>query len=107
MQLRPEIIKEDPTIGARLVRAARSRGVLTRLLADGGLQVSPPFVITREDLHAMGRAFDESLGEVGSTRAKPDQLTADLLPDITSDESGGFASSDSRLLAEVPPHHGA
>ena len=107
VQLRPEIIKEDPTIGARLVRAARSRGVLTRLLADGGLQVSPPFVITREDLHAMGRAFDESLGEVGSTRAKPDQLTADLLPDITSDESGGFASSDSRLLAEVPPHHGA
>ncbi|MSO27877.1 MAG: aspartate aminotransferase family protein [Candidatus Nanopelagicales bacterium] len=106
VQLRPDVIKEDPAIGARLVRAARDRGVLTRLLADGGLQVSPPFVVTREDLHSMGRVFDEALGSVGSTRVKPDQLHVDLLPDTTTDESGGFDSSDARLRADVPPHHG-
>ena len=106
VQLRPDVIKEDPTIGARLVRAAREQGVLTRWLADGGLQVSPPFVITREDLHAMGRAFDVALASVGSTRAKSDRLHVDLLPDTTTDEAGGFESSDARLRADVPPHHG-
>ncbi|MSY41023.1 MAG: aminotransferase class III-fold pyridoxal phosphate-dependent enzyme [Actinobacteria bacterium] len=106
VQLRPDVIKEDPTIGARLVRASREQGVLTRWLADGGLQVSPPFVITREDLHAMGRAFDVALASVGSTRAKSDRLHVDLLPDTTTDEAGGFESSDARLRADVPPHHG-
>jgi len=71
------------------------------------LQVSPPFVITREDLHAMGRAFDAALDSVGSTRAKSDRLHVDLLPDTTTDEAGGFESSDARLRADVPPHHGA
>ena len=107
VQLRPDVIKEDPTIGARLVRAAREQGVLTRWLADGGLQVSPPFVITREDLHAMGRAFDQALSAVGSARADSARLQVDLLPDTTTDEAGGFESSDARLRADVPPHHAA
>ncbi len=29
-----------------------------------------------------------------------------MLPDVTSDEAGGFGSLDERLLADVPPHHG-
>jgi hypothetical protein len=33
-------------------------------------------------------------------------LDVNLLPDQTSDEAGGFGSSDDRLLADVPPHHG-
>ena len=107
VQVRPDVIKEDPTIGARLVRAAREQGVLTRWLADGGLQVSPPFVITREDLHAMGRAFDQALSAVGSARADSARLEVDLLPDTTTDEAGGFESSDARLRADVPPHHAA
>lgn len=44
---------------------------------------------------------------LGSRReAAPPRLDVDLLPDVTRDEAGGFAS-DERLLADVPPHHGS
>ncbi|MGH3303699.1 MAG: aspartate aminotransferase family protein, partial [Streptosporangiaceae bacterium] len=41
----------DPGIGARVVAAARSQGVITRLLRGMALQLSPPFVITAAELH--------------------------------------------------------
>jgi putrescine---pyruvate transaminase len=40
----------DPGIGARVVAAARSEGVITRLLRGVALQLSPPFVITAAEL---------------------------------------------------------
>ncbi|MEU6789226.1 aspartate aminotransferase family protein [Nonomuraea angiospora] len=40
-----------PDVDARpVLRAARERGILTRLLADNSLHVSPPFVITAEEI---------------------------------------------------------
>ncbi len=47
----------DPSLGARLVAAARERGVITRLLRGVALQVSPPFVITEEELGRIGEVF--------------------------------------------------
>lgn len=38
--------------------------------------------------------------------AAPRVLEVDLLPDVTSDEEGGFESRDEWLRGEVPPHHG-
>lgn len=103
----PEAVAADPSIPPRLIAGLRERGVLSRMLADGGLQVSPPFVVTREELQFLGTAIDETLTDLGSTaRPAASVVESDLLPGVTSDEAGGFGSSDARLLAEVPPHHG-
>lgn len=106
VQVKPEVIAADPTFGPRLVGQLRERGVLTRMLADGSVQVSPPFVIGHDDLASIASAIDESLAALGSVRRARPTLNVNLLPDQTSDEAGGFGSSDDRLLSEVPPHHG-
>jgi len=105
VQMRPEVLADDPTVMPRVIAGLRSRGILTRGLADGSVQVSPPFVVTRDELMRIGRAIDESLADVGSQRTASSAESIDLLPDVTSDEVGGFGDSDARLRAEVPPHH--
>lgn len=103
----PAALAGDSTLMPRLVSSLRSRGVLTRGLADGSVQISPPFVITRDELNALAGAIDGALTDVGSTRgASVASGEAGLLPDVTADEAGGFGSLDDRLLADVPPHHG-
>jgi adenosylmethionine-8-amino-7-oxononanoate aminotransferase len=54
----------DPSIGQRLVRAIRERGVITRLLRGVALQVSPPFVITETEIGRIAEAFAGALDEV-------------------------------------------
>ncbi len=105
----PQVLSGDATVMPRLIAALRDRGVLTRGLADGSVQISPPFVITRDELNTLAAAIDESLIDLGSTRAASPAGAAgrDLVPDVTSDEAGGFGSLDERLLADVPPHHGS
>jgi putrescine aminotransferase len=105
----PQVLAADATAMPRLITALRERGVLTRGLADGSLQISPPFVVTRDELHVLAHAIDDALAVLGSTRAAAATSDAgrDLVPDVTSDEAGGFGSLDERLLADVPPHHGS
>jgi adenosylmethionine-8-amino-7-oxononanoate aminotransferase len=103
VQIDPDIIAADPTAMGRLIAAIRERGVLTRPLIDGSLQISPPFVMTRDEMTRCGRAIDEALTALGSRRGPTSDV--ELLPEVTTDEAGGFESSDARLLAEVPPHH--
>lgn len=105
VQLDPDVLAEQPDLGVRLLRAMRERGVITRMLADGSVQVSPSFVVTRGDMALIASAIDEGLTSLGSTRAATVTLDVDLLPDQSRDEMGGFGSMDERLLAEVPPHH--
>lgn len=105
VQLRPDALAEQPDLGARLIAQVRERGVLTRMLADGSVQVSPSFVVTRDDLRTVAAAIDEGLAALGSTRHPLAMPDVDLLPSQTSDDAGGFDSLDDRLLAEVPPHH--
>ena len=108
----PEILAGDATVMPRLIAGLRERGILTRGLADGSVQISPAFVITRDELNTLASAIDGALVDLGSTRT--DSATGatraagrDLLPDVTSDETGGFGSLDDRLRADVPPHHGS
>ena len=54
----------DPMIGQRLVAAVRDRGVITRLLRGVALQISPPFVITEEELARIAGAFAGALDDV-------------------------------------------
>ena len=103
----PAVLAADPTVMPRVIAGMRERGVLTRGLADGSVQISPPFVVTRQELNRLSAAIDASLTAAGSSRAaSPASDARDLMPDITSDEVGGFDSTDARLLADVPPHHG-
>jgi putrescine---pyruvate transaminase len=51
----------DPGIGPRLVAAVRERGVITRLLRGVALQVSPPFVITEDEIGQIAAAFAGAL----------------------------------------------
>ncbi len=105
----PAVLREDASVMPRLIAALRHRHVLTRGLADGSVQISPAFVITRDQLQALARAIDDALVAIGSTRTQPAPGTAgrDLVPDVTSDEAGGFGSLDDRLLRDIPPHHGS
>jgi adenosylmethionine-8-amino-7-oxononanoate aminotransferase len=105
----PAVLAADPTVMPRIISGLRERGVLTRPLADGSMQISPPFVITREQLNELAGTIDSALMGVGSTRRVATRLAerASLLPDVTSDEAGGFGSLDAQLLSDVPPHHGS
>ena len=51
----------DPGLGARVVTAARERGVITRLLRGAALQVSPPFVITAAELRQVAEVLTDAL----------------------------------------------
>lgn len=103
----PEVLADDPGALGRVVAGVRERGVLTRGLADGSLQVSPPFVITRDELRQLAAAIDDTLSSLGSTRARVADGSGALLPDVTADEAGGFGSLEDQLLRDVPPHHGS
>lgn len=105
--IEPELLAQDGSLMPRILRGLRDQGVLTRALADGSLQVSPAFGISREEITAIASAIDTTLSTAGSVRsAMPAEASVELLPEVTSDEAGGFGSTDARLLAEVPPHHG-
>jgi putrescine---pyruvate transaminase len=53
--------ESDPGLGARVVAAARERGVITRLLRGAALQISPPFVITAAELHTIADVLTAAL----------------------------------------------
>jgi adenosylmethionine-8-amino-7-oxononanoate aminotransferase len=46
------------------VTGIRRRGVITRLLRGGALQVSPPFVITEEEIAELAGTFAAELDAV-------------------------------------------
>jgi putrescine aminotransferase len=64
VEISQEARSADPAIGSRLVLAARERGVITRLLRGVALQVSPPFVITEQEIGRIAEAFAGALDAV-------------------------------------------
>jgi putrescine aminotransferase len=65
VQLRPEAIAADAGLPMRVVAAARRAGVATRTLATGALHISPPLVISTDELRelhdGLRAALDDSL----------------------------------------------
>lgn len=51
----------DDTLAPRAAKACRDAGVLTRAVGGGGLQVSPPLVLTPSELTEMVERFHEGL----------------------------------------------
>ena len=56
-----------PRVSDRICLAAREHGVLTRVLVGGGLQISPPLIITAADLEELRIGLGAALGAVTVT----------------------------------------
>jgi adenosylmethionine-8-amino-7-oxononanoate aminotransferase len=54
----------DDTLAPRAAKACRDAGVLTRAVGGGGLQVSPPLVLTPDELTEMAEKFSAGLGSL-------------------------------------------
>ena len=61
VQLDSAALAAHPQLGGQVIAGLRARGVLTRLLATGGLQISPSFVVTRDDLSLLATAIKSTL----------------------------------------------
>src|SRR6266536_1756377 len=64
VQIDPAAIAEDASLPTRAVAAARSAGVMTRSLATGAIHVSPPLVITSDELGELADGLRKALDEV-------------------------------------------
>ncbi len=61
IDLAPAAREADPSLGAKVVTAARERGVITRLLRGIALQISPPFVVSAAELHQIAAVLTDAL----------------------------------------------
>jgi adenosylmethionine-8-amino-7-oxononanoate aminotransferase len=61
VEISPAARESDPGLAPRLVAAIRDRGVVTRLLRGIALQVSPPFVITEDEIGQIAEVFRAAL----------------------------------------------
>jgi adenosylmethionine-8-amino-7-oxononanoate aminotransferase len=68
VQIDPQRVAAEPSVVASVVAELRARGVLTRALVDGSLQVSPPFVVSPEQLKQFATACWDSLEAVLTAR---------------------------------------
>ena len=57
----------DPGIGPRLVAGIRDRGVITRLVGGSALQVSPPFIITEQEIDRIAGTFAAALDAIAGS----------------------------------------
>jgi putrescine---pyruvate transaminase len=64
VQIDDAVLAADPAAAQRVATAMRGHGVLTRVLATGGLQVSPAFVTTDAEVTVLADAIRASLDEV-------------------------------------------
>lgn len=106
VQLDPAVLADDPGLPTKIVHGLRHHGVVSRMLADGSIQISPPFTITRRQLQELSTGIDAVLTDLGSAREPIQSLHAELLPEQDRDYRG-FDSLDDQLLLDVPPHHGS
>ncbi|HEX4746830.1 MAG TPA: aspartate aminotransferase family protein [Gaiellaceae bacterium] len=64
VELDPEVIARDPGAPFAVVLAARRHGVLSRALRGVALQISPPLVVSQDELAAIVTALAASIEEV-------------------------------------------
>jgi adenosylmethionine-8-amino-7-oxononanoate aminotransferase len=64
VQLSAQALADDPTLPAAVVSALREHGVLTRAIGQGGIQVSPAFVITDEEIRELAETFRAALDSI-------------------------------------------
>lgn len=64
VQLSPDALSKDATLLGRVVGAARTRGVLLRGVVGHSLQISPPFVITPDEIELIAQTIGDALESV-------------------------------------------
>ncbi|MFL6179750.1 MAG: aspartate aminotransferase family protein [Actinomycetes bacterium] len=70
VQLTPEAVSADPSLPQQVIAELRGRGILTRGLVDGSLQVSPPFVVTADQLKNAAAGCWDALEAVQQVRKR-------------------------------------
>jgi putrescine---pyruvate transaminase len=68
VQVDPALLANDPGLTDRITLRARDHGVLTRTLVGGGLQISPPLVITRAELEEVASGLAGALDDIAAAR---------------------------------------
>lgn len=68
-QLTPEAIASNPRVADDVLLEARRNGVITRNLLGHSLQISPPLVITKQELQFMVDGFLAALSHVENEMA--------------------------------------
>jgi adenosylmethionine-8-amino-7-oxononanoate aminotransferase len=66
VQIDAALLSDDPGLSDRVTLKARDHGVLTRTLTGGGLQISPPLVITRSELDELADGLAAALDAVAA-----------------------------------------
>lgn len=64
VQLDEQAVATDATLPFRVAEESRRAGVITRAIAGGALQASPPFIITREQLDELATGLKAGLDAV-------------------------------------------
>ena len=67
VQIDPALLADDPGLTDRVTLRARDHGVLTHTLVGGGLQISPPLVITRPELDELASGLGGALDDVAAS----------------------------------------
>ena len=68
-QLSAEALASNPGIADEVLMEARRNGILTRSLMGHSLQISPPLVITKEELRSMADGFLAALAHIETEMA--------------------------------------
>ena len=75
VELDAALLAEHPTAGAAVVAAARHNGVITRLLRGVALQISPPLVVSEDELGSIvdgiGAAVRDTCSRLPTGRRHP------------------------------------
>jgi putrescine---pyruvate transaminase len=66
IQIDPALLADDPGLTDRVTLKARDHGILTRTLTGGGLQISPPLIITRAELDELASGLRGALDDVAA-----------------------------------------
>ena len=67
--LKPEVLEKDPTAIDKVVAAALHHGVASRVLRAHAVHISPPFVITEQQIDAMVDGIGDALDDVAAAGA--------------------------------------
>ena len=64
IEFKPEVLAANPGFADKVSVRSRENGVITRALRGVGLQFSPPFVTTPEQLHAMAEGMSAGIRDM-------------------------------------------
>jgi putrescine---pyruvate transaminase len=68
VQIDPEVTASDPGFMGRVVPACRKQGIMTRALASGAIQVSPPLVLDADGLAELAGGVEAALDDLEARR---------------------------------------